>query len=118
MWSIHSDITPFSTTTALVVTGRIVDGADRAPNTGRAHVLVMKIRRRIVRVARHTGRDLALKRPTPVVGALLVGAVLGLGVTGAVVAVSGPDEARGDRGVITQQFDPGAGQEDAGHGPG
>ena len=86
--------------------------------TGRAHVRVRKIRRRIVRVARHAGRDLARWRPTPVVGALLVGAVLGLGVTGAVAAVSGPDEARGDRGVITQQFDPGAGHEHAGHGPG
>ena len=81
-------------------------------------MLVMKIRRRIVRVARHTGRDLALRRPTPVVGALLVGAVLGLGVTGAVVAVSGPDEARGDRDLLTQQFEPGAGHEHAGHRPG
>ncbi len=79
---------------------------------------VRNIRRRIVRVARHAGRDLARGRPTPVVGALLVGAVLGIGVTGAVATVSGPDEARGDRGVITQQFDPGAGQEHAGHGPG
>ena len=79
---------------------------------------VGKIRRRIVRVARHTGRDLARWRPTPVVGALLVGAVLGLGVTGAVAAALGPDEARGDRGVIAQQLDPGAGHEPPGDGPG
>lgn len=79
---------------------------------------VRKVRRRIVRVTRHAGRDLARWRPTPVVGALLVGAVLGLGVTGAVAAASGPDDARGDRGVITQRFVPGAGPEHAGHGPG
>ena len=78
---------------------------------------VRKIRRRIVRVARHAGRNLARRRPTPAVGALLVGAVLGLGVTGAVAAASGPDEARGDRGAITQQFDPGAGHEHSDHGP-
>jgi hypothetical protein len=78
---------------------------------------VRKIRRRFVRVARHTGRDLARRRPTPVVGALLVGAVLGLGVTGVIAAVSGPDEAWGDRDVITQHFDPAAGHEHAGHGP-
>jgi hypothetical protein len=52
-----------------------------------------------------------------VVGALLVGAVLGLGVTGAVAAVSGPDEARGDHGMIAQRFDPDAGRDYSGHGP-
>lgn len=97
----------------------MVGGAGmRMSNTGRARVQVRRVRRRIVRVARRSARDLARWRPMPVVGALLLGAVLGVGVTGAVAAVSGPDEARGDRGVITQQFDPGAGHEYAGHGPG
>src|SRR6478672_9044325 len=66
-------------------------GLRTCQNREGCHVRVSKIRRRIVRVARHGGRDLARWRPTPVVGALLVGAVLGLGVTGAVAAVSGPD---------------------------
>lgn len=72
---------------------------------------VRKVRRRIERVARHAGRDLVRWRPTPVVGALLVGAVLGIGVTGAVAAVSGQEETKVDRGAVTQQFDPGAGHE-------
>ena len=79
---------------------------------------VRKVRRRIVRVARHAGRDLTRWRPTPVMGALLVGTVLGLGVAGAVAEVSGPHEARGDRGVITQKIDPAFGQEHAGDRPG
>ncbi len=67
-----------------------------------------KVRRRLVRVTRHAGRDLARWRPTLVVGALLVGAVLGVSATGAIAAVSGSDEARADRGVITQHFESGA----------
>lgn len=79
---------------------------------------VRKVRRRVARFGRHAGRDLARWRPTPVVGALLVGAVLGIGATGAVSAVSGQDETRGGRGEVTQQFDSGAGQEYPGRGPG
>ena len=81
-------------------------------------VTVKKVRRRLVRAGRHSARNLARWRPTPVVGALLVGAILGVGATGAIAAVSGPDESRGDRGVIMQQFQPGPDQEHPGHGLG
>lgn len=79
---------------------------------------VTKARRHAMRAIRHGARNLARWRPTPVVGALLLGAVLGVGATGAIAAVSGPDDLRGDRGVITQHFQPGPNQEHPGHGPG